>query len=442
MSGRLSGSVHLAAALVVVLSLALGGAVARAETIAFTGATVHTASRGVLANATVVITDGTIVAVGADVSPPAGATIVPCAGKHIAPGFISANTLLGLTEIQSVRGGVDYREIGAINPNIAAEVQVNPESDLIPVARANGLTSALVIPRGGLVSGTSALIHLDGWNVADMTVRAPVALHVQWPAKTYSFIKETRETQKKSYAAKLDTIRTAFDDARAYWKARDAEGKGGVPRHDRDVRWDAMGRALRGEIPIIFHAGSLVQIQDVLDLVDAQRLPKVVLLGNLDLWRAAGELKKRDIPVIIAGSLDGPARRDATYDESYILAGRLSQAGVRFCMADGGGADDAMTARNLPYNAASGIGLGLTREEALKSITLYPAQILGLADRLGSIEAGKAADLVIADGDPLEVTTRIEQVYINGKPTSMQNRQSRLFEKYDGKPRGAKARKR
>lgn len=134
--------------------------------------------------------------------------------------------------------------------------------------------------------------------------------------------------------------------------------------------------------------------------------------------------------------------RDATYDESYILAGRLSQAGVRFCMADGGGADDAMTARNLPYNAASGIGLGLTREEALKSITLYPAQILGLADRLGSIEVGKTADLLIADGDPLEVTTHVEQVYINGKPTSMQNRQTRLFEKYNAKPRDAKARKR
>jgi imidazolonepropionase-like amidohydrolase len=433
----MSAAVVLAAALA-----SIRGGAAHAETIALTGATVHTASRGILADATVVIADGKIVAVGAGIAPPAGATIVSCAGKHIAPGFISANTLLGLTEVQSVRATNDYREIGAINPNIAAEVQVNPESDLLPVARANGVTSALVIPRGGLVSGTSALMHLDGWNATDMTVRAPVALHVQWPARTYSFVKETRETQKKEYAAKLDTIRAAFDDARAYWKARDAEGKAGVPRHDRDVRWDAMGRALRGEIPVVFHASSLAQIRDVLDLVDAQRLPKVALLGTLDLWRVADELKQRDIAVIIAGSLDGPPRRDATYDESYTLAGRLSQAGVRFCMADGGGADDAMTARNLPYNAATGIGLGLTREEALKSITLYPAQILGVADRLGSIEPGKVADLLIADGDPLEVTTHVEQVYIAGRPTSMSNRQIRLFRKYDARPRGAKARKR
>ena len=237
----------------------------------------------------------------------------------------------------------------------------------------------------------------------------------------------------------VQAIRDAFDDARAYWTARDAEGKPGVPRHDRDVKWDAMGRALRGEIPVMFHADELNQIRSVLRFVDEQKLKKVVLVGGDDSWRIADELKARDIAVITGAPLSLPNRGYEPYDTGMSVAARLKAAGVRFCISDGGGSTNA---RNLGHHAAMAAAFGLPREEALKSITLYPAQILGVSDRLGSIEPGKVADLIVADGDPLEITTRVEQVYINGRATSMETRHTRLFNKYDARPRGPLARKR
>jgi imidazolonepropionase-like amidohydrolase len=414
----------------------------RAETIAFTGGTVHPVTGPAIEGGTVVVTDGKITAVGAGISPPAGATVVSCAGKHVYPGLISAYTILGLTEVSSVLGTNDQNETGNVNPNIRAEVQINPESDLIPVTRVNGITSALSVPRGGAISGTSALIHLDGWTQEDMTVAKPVGLHVNWPNLSINrawWETRSEEDQKKARDEAVQAIRDAFEDARAYWKAREAEGKAGVPRHDRDVKWDAMGRALRGEIPVMFHADALNQIHSVLRFADEQKLPKVVLVGAEDAWRVADELKARDIAVITGEALALPRRGYEPYDTDMSAAAKLQAAGVRFCISDGGGSTNA---RNLGHEAAMAAAYGLPRDEALKSITLYPAQILGVADRLGSIEPGKVADLIVTNGDPLEITTQVEQVYINGKPTSMETRHTRLFKKYDARPRGPKARKR
>jgi len=413
----------------------------RAETEAFTGATVHTVSGPVLNDATIVVIDGKITAVGAGVPAPAGATVIPCAGKHIYPGFIASNTVLGLIEVSSVLGTNDMNETGNVNPNIRAEVEINPDSDLLPVTRVNGVTSALTIPQGGAISGTSALIHLDGWTQEDMTVRKPVGLHVRWPSLTINrawWETRSEEDQKKAREEQIQAIRDAFEDARAYWTARDAEGKSGIPRHDRDVKWDAMGRALRGEIPVMFHASALNQIHSVLRFVDEQKLKNVVLVGGVDAWRVAAELKARDIAVITEAPQSLPSRSYEPYDEGMALAAKLQAAGVRFCISDGGGSTNV---RNLPYEAAVAAAYGLPRDEALKGITLYPARILGVADRLGSIETGKIADLVVTNGDPLEITTQIEQVYINGKAISMETRHTRLFHKYDARPRGPMARK-
>ncbi len=428
--------------LTLIAATTLGVAPLRAETTAFTGGTVHPVTGPAIAGGTVVVTDGKITAVGAGISPPAGATVVPCEGKHVYPGLISAFTILGLTEVGSVLGTNDQNEIGNVNPNIRAEVQINPESDLIPVTRVNGITTALSVPRGGAISGTSALIHLDGWTQEDMTVAKPVGLHVNWPSLSINrawWETRSEEDQKKAREEAVQAIRDAFEDARAYWKARGAEGKAGIPRHDRDVKWDAMGRALRGEIPVMFHADALNQIRSVLRFVDEQKLPKVILVGAEDAWRVAEELKARDIAVITGEPLALPRRGYEPYDTGMSAAAKLHAAGVRFCISDGGGSTNA---RNLGHEAAMAAAFGLPRDEALKSVTLYPAQILGVGDRLGSIEPGKVADLIITDGDPLEITTRIEQVYINGKPTSMETRHTRLFKKYDSRPRGPKARKR
>ena len=429
------------AALVLLAAPAAHVPALRAETEAFTGATVHTVSGATLDHATIVVTDGKITAVGAGLAAPAGAKVIACDGKHIYPGFISAYTILGLTEVGSVLGTNDQNETGNVNPNIRAEVEINPESELLPVARVNGVTSALSVPRGGAISGTSALIHLDGWTQEDMTVAKPVGLHVNWPDLNINrawWETRSEEEQRRAREEAVQAIRNAFDDARAYWTAREAEGKAGIPRHDRDVKWDAMGRALRGEIPVMFHAGALNQIRSVLRFVDEQKLKNVVLVGGSDAWRVTDELKARDIAVITDEPLSLPTRSYEPYDEGMSLAAKLQAAGVRFCVSDGGGSTND---RNLPYEAAMAAAFGLPREEALKSITLYPAQILGVADRLGSIETGKIADLIVTNGDPLEITTEVEQVYINGRAVSMETRHTRLFHKYDGRPRGPMARK-
>ena len=427
------------------LALGLAPAVAGAGAIALTGATVHTVSGPVLESATVVIQDGRIAAVGRDAPVPAGATVVPCTGKHVYPGFVDANSVLGLVEVGSVRGTVDTDETGEVNPNIRAEVGFNPGSETLPVARLNGLTSALLVPRGGALSGTSALVHLDGWTAEDMTIAAPVALHIQWPSMTPVrawWMTQSDEEQKKRRDEAVQRLRDAFGDARAYERALAAESAPGIPRHDRDAKWDGMLRALRGEIPVMIHANHLNQIRAALRFADEQGLRRIVLVGGDDADQVADELKARDIPVITGPILALPERGWEPYDQTTGLPGRLARAGVRFCVSNGGGSSSSSNARNLPYQAAMAASFGLAKEEALRSITLYPAQILGVGDRLGSVEPGKIADLIVTDGDPLEIATQVEQVYIAGRPVAMESRQTRLFNHYDSRPRGPRARPR
>ncbi len=438
------------AAGIVVLALAVPVARAespmgRAGTWALVGGLVHPVSGPDIVGGTVVMQQGRIAAVGLDVPVPAGATVVDCRGKHVYPGLVAANTVLGLVEVQSVTGSNDTQETGNLNPNQRAEVMLNPESDLIAVARLNGLTSALAIPGGGAVSGTSALFHLDGWTQEDMVVRAPVGLHVAWPNMTPVrawWMQQSDEEQNKARDAAVDAIRRAFDDARAYDRARAAEGGAGVPKHDADAKWDAMRRALHGEIPVIFRADALNQIRAVLAFADEQKLTNVILLGGYDAPRVADELKARGIPVIVAGLLATPNRRYESYDAAFTVPARLAAAGVRFCIADDGGGFGATSARNLPYHAGMAAAFGLAHDDALKAITLWPAQILGAGDRLGSIEVGKSADVQVTTGDPLEITTQVERVFIAGRDVPMESRQTRLFHKYDERPRGPKARRR
>jgi hypothetical protein len=361
--------------------------------------------------------------------------------------MIAANTVLGLTEILSVQGSEDSRETGDLNPDIRADVQFNPDSDLLPVTRANGITSALVVPGGGTIAGSASLLHLDGWTWEDMTVRSPVGLVLRWPAVGRAGRRgrpdaRPLEAQLRERDSTVRVMREAFEDARAYGKARDAEREAGVPRHDREVKWDAMDRALRGELPLIVVVPSAAQIRGALRFCDDLGLARVILVSGPDAALESAELARRGIPVILAGTLALPPRRWEPYDAAYDAAARLHAAGVRFCIADGGGGFNAATARNLPYHAAMARAFGLPADEALASVTLSPARILGVGDRLGSIEPGKIADLVVTDGDLLDIPTQVRQVWIAGKPASLETRQTRLFEKYDAKPRGPRARPR
>ncbi|HEY5893826.1 MAG TPA: amidohydrolase family protein [Chthoniobacterales bacterium] len=392
-------------------------------------ATIHPVSSPDLPNADILIANGRIASVGPGLVAPAGAAAIDATGKHIYPGLIAAASSIGLEEIDAVRSTVDAVEAGDINPNARAEISVNPDSEIIPVTRSNGILVALAVPRtSGLLAGTSALIELDGWTWEQMTLRAPVGLHLKWPDTTIRFdpkFPKSPDDQRKTLAKNLKKLEDAFHAARAYAAAKKAK------RSDfqTDLRWEAMIPVLEGKVPVIIEANNLTQITAAVDFAIRERL-KMILLGGEDASLAIDLLKTHQIPVILTSAFDIPSRRQDGYDAAYSTAARLQAAGVPFCISTSG--SDARTPhlRNLPYQAGMAAAFGLPKDEALKSVTLYPAQILGVADRLGSLDPGKDATLFITNGDPLEATTTVESAYIEGRQLDLANRQTRLRDKY------------
>lgn len=396
------------------------------QAIALVGATIHPVSGPEIPDGTLIFESGRITALGAGIPVPDGAKTVGLQGKHVYPGLISAHTVLGLTEIESVRGTLDSTEAGGINPSARAQPAINPDSELLPVARSNGVLTALSVPKtqDGLISGISTLIHLDGWTWESMTVKPSVGLHVFWPELRINrdpHYPKSPEDQQEEIDARLRQLRETFAQARAYAK--------GASDQRTDVRLAAMGPAVRGAMPVLVHVDEIKGIQSAVAWAAAEGL-KLVIVGGLDAWRVTGLLKKNDVPVIVSAVNSLPLRRDDPYDAAYANAGKLQAAGVRFCIANEGTDFDAAHDRNLPYQAAQAAAHGLPRDEALKAVTLYPAQILGAADRLGSLEVGKEATLFVTDGDPLEIMTHVEAAYIAGRPVDLSNRQTRLYDKY------------
>jgi len=397
--------------------------------IALIGATVHTVSGAVIQNGTILFDKGKIVAVGTAVTIPQNTERIDTRGKHIYPGLIDASSSLGLTEIGSVRGTLDLSETGRINPNVRAEVAIHPESELIPVARSGGITVAAVSPAGGLISGTAAAIMMDGWTYEEMTLKAPLALVVNWPSMVYSpgrFMRMSREDWQKQRDEQLKQLRDAFAESRAYLKAKDAEKEKGIHYHDLDMRWEAMRPVFSKKIPVVVNANEISQIQAAVAWGEEEQI-RIIIGGGRDAWRVADLLKAKDIPVIVNPIHTAPMRRWEGFDEAYTTPAKLKEAGVRFCIS---GDYSASNSRNTPHHAATAAAYGLAHDEALKAITLYPAQILGLEAMLGSIEVGKDATLMITDGDPLELSTTVEQIFIQGKKIDMQDKHKQLYEKY------------
>ena len=398
------------------------------------GATVHTVSGADLAATDVLMRDGRIAALGPKLAAPKDATVVDVTGKHIYPGLVSAYTGMGLVEFNSVRGSVDLAESGTLNPNARAQPAINPDTEHIPVSRSNGILTALSVPQTtGLIAGTSTLIRMDGWTWEDLTLRSAVALHVLWPNMTVnrdpSAARPAAE-QERTINDNIKKLRDAFATARAYLKAKQGAGK----PIDTDSRWEAMLPALRGELPVFVHANELKQIEAAVAWAKAEKL-KITLVGGLEAWKCADLLKANDVAVIVSPVLTLPLHREDPYDSTYANPGKLFAAGVRFCIAgDGDNAElGTMADRNLPYQAGKAAAYGLPPAEALKSITLYPAQLLGVGAELGSIEVGKRATLIVTDGDPIEIPTHVEQAYIDGARIDLSNRHTRLYEKYKQK---------
>jgi imidazolonepropionase-like amidohydrolase len=402
------------------------------QPVAVVGATIHTVSGKTIENGTLLFRNGRIVAVGDNVKVPEQAITIEATEKHVYPGLFDAYTDTGLVEINAVRATRDQSETGEINPNVKSWVAVNPDSEIIPVTRSNGVLLALTAPGGGLISGKSAVIQLDGWTYEDLTVKPNVGMHVNWPNMSPVIEWDSDKSAKEQMEARdkaLQQLRQAFDDARAYRKARQAEGS----THALDARWEAMLPVLNGDLPLIVDADDIQQIQAAVAFAEQQKV-KLIIYGGYDAPLCVELLKKHDVPVIVGGVYRLPRRRSEHYDTPFTVPARLHEAGIKFCIS-GSGRFGASNVRNLPYHAATASAFGLPQEEALKAITLYPAQILGVANRVGSLEKGKTATFFIADGDPLETATQVEAAYIQGRKVDLNDRHKRLWKKYEEKYR-------
>lgn len=391
-------------------------------TIALVGADIYPLSAPPIESGVLVVRGGEIIAIGdKDLPVPSGTRRVALNGRSLYPGLFNTDGLLGLIEINSVRATRDYAEVGTLTPNVRAEVAVNPDSELIPVTRSGGVLLSLTSPQGGLVSGTSAILQLDGWTWEDLALKAPAAMHVRWPRVEWP--DDGDRNEESAWVKSLRRLRELLIDARSYQMA--ASERVGI---GRDLRLESMRPVLDREIPVIVDAERAAQIRSAVSFALEQNI-RIVIRGGYDAELCAALLRQHDVPVIIAGVHRLPLRRHDPYDHPFTLPNRLRLAGVRYCLA-ANDRFDAPNIRNLPYQAGHATAYGLPRDEALKAITLYPAQILGIADRVGSLEVGKDATFIVTDGDPLETPTLVEKAYVQGREVDLSDRHKRLWRKY------------
>lgn len=398
---------------------------------AIRNARIVTVSGADIENGTVVIRDGKIEAVGTGVNVPAGAQSIDGRGLSVYPGMIDAGTNMGLVEVpQGANGTVDTAEVGDFNPNAKAITAVNPHSAHIAVTRVEGITNTLTAPTGGLISGQAALINLLGTAPKEMAVVPQFALVINYPRiggggggfggfQAPVNLAETLSNNERQ----VERIRKMLRDAEAYGRAQDAYAKDkSLPRPDRNVVLEPLIPYVRGLQPVIFRADREAEIRGAIRFADEMKLKPIIVGGN-DAWKVASLLKEKNVPVILTGLFSLPSREDDAYDVLYENPAKLQQAGVRFAISTG---DAGAEVRNLAQYAGMAAAYGLSKADAVKAVTLYPAQIMNVADRLGSIEPGKMANLVVTDGDLLEIRTRIRYLFIEGRPVVLSSRHTEL----------------
>lgn len=393
--------------------------------------TIHTVTGGVIERGHVVMQDGVITAVG-EGRPrmPANAEHIDGRGLHVYPGLIALDTTLGLTEVSGVGVTVDHTERGRVNPEVRAAVAVNPDSDLITVSRAHGgILTALVAPRGGLISGRGSTMRLDGWTWEMMAINADTGLFINWPRTepiTAWWMDTSEDEQRKQIAVDLENIEKFFDDAEAYFRAKDAN-----ETVKTDLRFEGLRRAIAGEQPIYVRASSRGQIESAVGWAHRRDFD-LILVGGDDADQVLPLLKQHDVRVIVNGTHRLPSQRHHDYDQPFTLPAKLHQAGVRFAIA--GGTSPAHL-RQLGHIAATAAAYGLPKEEAIKSVTIHAAKMIGLGGSHGAIEPGKAATLILTTGDPLEITSDVVKAFIDGREIDLGNRQNSLYEKFREKYR-------
>ncbi|MBI2537969.1 MAG: amidohydrolase family protein [Gemmatimonadetes bacterium] len=424
-----------AAAVAAVAAVATPLAAQDSGTLVIRGAKVFTLVGPPIENGTIVVRNGKIEAVGANLTVPAGAKVIEASGQQVYPGLFDAVTPLGLTEIGAVDVTNDRQELGLFNPHLLAATAVHPASEHIPVARANGITHTVAAPqaRSGGIGGQGSLVHLDGWTVEEMLIQPSVGFVLSWPtlqAGGFGFggfqaPQRSFRDIKKEYDDRVKQLDDWVEAARRYDRAIQAGD--GVRR---DLKLEALTKVTRRELPLLVQANSDRDIRNAIAWAEQQNV-RMVILGGRQAWKVKAELAEKQIPVILGATQALPGAQDAAYDEIYAQPAALHQAGVKFALSTFNSSDS----RTLPYQIGNAVPYGLPHEEAIKAITLYPAQILGVADRLGTIEPGKVANLIVTDGDPLMIQTAYKHVIINGSEVSLDNRHLELYQKYRSRPK-------
>jgi len=425
-------------------------AVAAGETILIRDADVYPVTGKEMKGVSILIQDGKIAEIGAKIVPPKGARIVEAKGMRVYPGMIDSGTELGLSEIPAVRESVDTGELGEFMPQLKALVAVNPDSEHFGVVRVNGITSAMTFPSSGggggrfgggdrqLISGQAALIHTEGWTWEDMEIKRSAAMSVAFPFlgrggrggavpdSVVEILGQTglagsAATARRNYEEAVAKLNDFFDNSRRYQKAKAAHLAG----FRTDLKFEAMLPVLEGKVPVAVTAARATTIHDAVKWAKKQNI-KLVILQPREIGKAAADLKAENVPVIFGRVLALPETEDSAYDEAFTLPAEAYKAGVKF----GFGTFTNEFVRNIPYQAATAVAFGLPYEEALKAVTINPAQIWGTGDQVGSVEKGKVADLMVTDGDPLEIQTQVKHLYIKGKEVSLENKQTRLYQRY------------
>lgn len=399
---------------------------------AIVGATIHPVDGPDIDDGAVIIDGKTIAAIGRGQQIPSDAHVIDGSGLHVYPGLFDSGTTLGLTEIGQVSATHDYSEGGKFQPDLRAGVAINPDSELIPVARAGGITTVLMRPTGGVIAGQASLARLDGWTAPEMILEMEAGLQINLPTKSPTRDRAVvRRGDAQQPADEVDQrlkeLRDLLEEARLYDRLRTEAANDATRGPIVDPRLEALRPYLRGEKPVFMEAKSRQEIAEAMLFAEKEKL-KIVITGGTDAWKLADELKRREIPVIVGPVMTRPFENDP-YDAPYANPGRLHAAGVKFSIRS----DDASNSRNAPFEAATAVAYGLPEEAAVRALTLSAAEILNVSSTLGSLTPGKLANVVITDGSILQPSTQIRGVFIEGKPHAPESRHTRLYERYRGR---------
>jgi len=382
----------------------------------------------------ILIEDGKIKAVGEALQAPADAKVIDASGMFVYPGFIDSYSHFGLAEIAAIPSTTDYREMGKENPELRVAWAINPHSVHFGTGRVTGTTTALVAPSGGTFPGISALVKMDGWAFPEMVVKEVATSFINFPTTPRPVgegVAVQKEAKEDVTSKLVEKIRDYLKEARRYLALKKlAAGDPSVKAPEYNAKYEALGPVLDGTLPVIVSVEKAKDIELAIRFVQDEKL-KAIFRGCAQGFKVADKIKQSGIPVIIDSLYTGPSEPEDGYDAPYRNVVELAKAGVLISFSSG---DSPAQGKDLPYHAAKAAAFGLPQEEALRALTINPAKILGVADRLGSIEAGKDADLFIATGDPLDMKTDVKQLVINGRAIDMSNWWETLYDKFKKRP--------